>query len=66
MGNTMGGTQLEEGMRQLERQLEDLRVSKPACDTTGAHDVGLLQLEDGLDDKRKALAREQDDDRTAP
>ena len=59
-------TTLENQVRKLERRLEELRASKPAHDTTGAHDTQLLQLEDELADKRKALARQRHDDSTAP
>ena len=59
-------TTLEDQIRELERRLEELRASKPAHDTTGAHDMQLLQLDDELADKRKALARERQDDSTAP
>lgn len=50
---------LEAEIRELERQIEQLRASAPAHDTTGAHDMTLLVLEDELHDKRKALARER-------
>ena len=53
---------MEDEIRELERRIAELRASRPAHDTTGAHDMRLLQLEDELDDKRKALAREQDDE----
>lgn len=59
-------TALENQIRELERRLEELRASKPAHDTTGGHDMQLLQLEDELADKRKALARERDDGSTTP
>jgi len=50
---------IEREVRELERQIDELRASRPAHDTTGAHDMQLLQLEDELDDKRKALARQR-------
>ncbi len=58
--------ELEAEIRKLERQLEELRAAKPAHDTTGAHDRQLLLLEDELDDKRKALARERGEQPPAP
>jgi hypothetical protein len=51
----------EDEIRELERQIEELRASKPAHDTTGAHDMKLLLLEDELDEKRAALADERRD-----
>jgi len=57
----------EDEIRKLEKRIEELRASRPAHDTTGAHGMELLLLEDELDDRRKALARERDDDdATAP
>ena len=57
---------IEDEIRELERQIEELRASRPAHDTTGAHDMQLLQLEDELDDKRKAPAREREEDSVTP
>ncbi|MFW6164008.1 MAG: hypothetical protein ACODAJ_14675 [Planctomycetota bacterium] len=56
---------LETEIRELERQIEELRASAPAHDTTGAHDRQLLVLEDELDDKRNALARQRGEPPTA-
>ena len=55
----MSGTSLEDEIQDLEERIEALRASKPAHDTTGAHDMQLLQLEDELYDIRKALAHKQ-------
>ena len=57
---------LEEEIRELERQIEELRASTPAHDTIGAHDMQLLQLEDELSDKRKALLREREKGSATP
>jgi len=54
----------DDDIRELEKRIEELRASRPAHDTTGAHDMQLLQLEDELCDKRNALARERHDDST--
>jgi hypothetical protein len=61
----MDTTTLKDEIRELERRIEELTASKPAHDTTGAHDMELLRLQDELDDKRDALARERDEDATA-
>jgi len=47
----MRGSRLDEDIRELERRIEELRASRPAHDTTGAHDMKLLQLEDELDER---------------
>lgn len=62
----MSKAPLEDQIRNLERRIEELRSAKPAHDTTGAHDMELLQLEDELDDKRQALARERGGEPRAP
>jgi hypothetical protein len=59
--DTTTGTRLEDEIRELERQIEELRASRPAHDTTGAHDMRLLLLEDELHDKRAALAGQKRD-----
>jgi len=51
-------------IRELERRIGELRAAKPAHDTTGAHDMELLVLEEELDDKRQALARQRADEST--
>jgi len=62
----MAQASLDDEIRELERRIEELRAAKPAHDTIGAHDMQLLQLEDELDDRRKALARERDENATTP
>ena len=56
----MSGGGLDEEIRDLEKQIEALTASKPAHDFTGTHKMQLLELEDELDQKRKAR-REMDD-----
>ena len=57
---------VEDEIQELEKRIEELRASRPAHDTTGVHSMELLVLEDELDDRRKALAREREDGATAP
>lgn len=40
----------------LEKRLVEAKASKPAHDTTGAHQVTLLEIEDELAEKHQALA----------
>ena len=56
----MSGSDLDEEIRDLEKQIDALKASKPAHDFTGAHERQLLELEDELDEKRKAQG-EMDD-----
>jgi len=56
----MGREQLEEEVEKLERKLEDMKATMPAHESSGSHAMRLLELEDELDEKRKAL---QDDSR---
>ena len=56
----MSGSSLDEEIRDLEKRIEALKASKPAHDFTGTHEMQLLELEDKLDEKRKAR-REMDD-----
>ena len=62
----MSESRLDDEIRELEKRIEELRASRPAHDRTGTHGMELLQLEDELADKRKALADERNDDPTAP
>ena len=59
----MSGSSLDEEIRDLEKRIEALKASKPAHDFTGTHEAQLLELEDKLDEKRKA--RMEMDDRRA-
>jgi hypothetical protein len=56
----MSAQDLDEAIRHLERQIETLKASKPAHDFTGAYERQLLELEDELDEKRKARAERND------
>jgi len=62
----MSESRLGDEIRELEKRIEELRASRPAHDRTGTHGMELLQLEDELADKRKALAGERNDDPAAP
>jgi len=50
----MSGSKLDEEIRDLEERIEALKASKPAHDFTGTHEMQLLELEEELDEKRKA------------
>jgi len=50
----MSANPLDEEIRELEKQIETLKASKPAHDFTGTHEAQLLELEDELDEKRRA------------
>ena len=56
----MSGSSLDEEIRDLEKRIEALKVSKPAHDFTGTHKMQLLELEEELDEKRRAQG-EMDD-----
>ena len=61
----MGKAQLEDEIKELEKHLEKLKESKPVHDTTGAYAQKVLELQDDIDDKRKALAKLGDSSTTA-
>jgi hypothetical protein len=48
--------QIEEEIAALEDRLARAKSAKPAHDLTGAHQAALLEIEDELAEKRKALA----------
>jgi len=54
---------LDDEIRDIEKQIEELKASKPAHDFTGTHEAQLLELEDELDEKREAR-REMADGKT--
>ena len=56
----MSGSSLDEEIRDLEKRIEALKASKPAHDFAGTHEMQLLELEEELDEKRKAQG-EMDD-----
>ena len=45
----------EEEIIALEEKIDKLRASKPAHDATGVYVMGLLELEDELQAKKKSL-----------
>jgi hypothetical protein len=47
--------QLEQEIALLKTRLAEAKAAKPAHDTTGAHQVTLLEIEDQLAEKRQAL-----------
>ena len=47
---------LLEQVASLEKRLQETKAKKPAHDPTGTHDAMLMEIEDQLFDKRKALA----------
>jgi hypothetical protein len=57
----MSAQRLADDIRELERQIEELRAARPAHDTTGSHDMELMLLQDELDPKHRALAGRQQD-----
>ncbi len=52
----MDKTTLKREIAALEERLAEAKSKKPAHDTSGAHPATLLEIEDELFDKRKALA----------
>lgn len=48
--------QVEQEIASLEERLAKTKASKPAHDTTGAYQATVLEIEDELDEKRRALA----------
>jgi|GEM_PF-1901580 len=61
----MSDSRLDEEIQDLEKRIEALKASKPAHDFTGTYEMQLLELEDELDEKRKAR-REMADGETQP
>ena len=61
----MNASRLDAEIRDLERRIEALKASKPAHDFTGTFEMQLLELEDELDEKRKAR-REIGNDKVRP
>lgn len=59
----MTKTQLAEEIALLEKRLEDAKAGKPAHDTTGTYQAVLLEIEDQLDERRRALAALAAEDR---
>ncbi len=58
---------LREEIAALEERLREAKTKKPAHDTSGTHDAMVLEIEDALFDKRKALASlEGGDSENAP
>ncbi len=51
----MDAARLEEEMRALEKRIGEMKATMPAHESTGAHTMKLLNLEDELDEKRRAL-----------
>lgn len=47
---------LLEQVASLEKRLQETKAKKPAHDPAGTHDAMLMEIEDQLFDKRKALA----------
>jgi len=50
----MSGSKLDEEIRDLEERIEALKASKPAHAFTSTHEMQLLELDEELDEKRKA------------
>jgi len=48
--------QIEKEIALLEERLAEAKAAKPAHDTTGAYEARLLEIEDELSEKRRALA----------
>jgi len=61
----MNASRLDDEIRDLEKRIETLKASKPAHDFTGTHEMRLLELEDELDEKRKAR-RDMEGQQTQP
>ena len=51
----MNKAQIEQEIAMLEARLLETKAAKPAHDTTGAYQAGLLEIEDALAEKRRAL-----------
>ena len=51
----MNKAQIEQEIALLESRLAEAKASKPAHDTTGAYEAKLLEIEDELDERRRAL-----------
>ena len=51
-----GKEALRQEIASLENLLQETKAKKPAHDPSGTHDAMLLDIEDQLFDKRKALA----------
>ena len=56
----MAKEQIEKEIDTLEEKIEKLKASKPAHDSTGAYVMGLLELEDELQAKKKKLQEPKD------
>lgn len=54
----MDRVQLKEEIAELQKRIEDLKATKPAHDKTGLYEMRILQLEEGLDEKKKKLAKQ--------
>ncbi len=52
----MDKREIEREIELLENRLAETKASKPAHDTSGAHQAMLLELEDELAERRQALA----------
>ena len=61
----MSASRLDDEIRDLQRRIETLKASKPAHDFTGTYEGQLLELEEELDEKRKAQ-REMGDGEAQP
>jgi hypothetical protein len=56
--------QLEQEIALLERRLAEAKAAKPGHDTTGAYQARLLEIEDELAEKRRAMATLKTTDKT--
>ena len=52
----MDRTRADKEIALLEKRLAEARASKPAHDISGAYQATLLEIEDELAEKRRALA----------
>lgn len=53
----MDTTSLDHQIRRLEKQLQALRASTPAHESTGAHQMRVFMLEEELEDLKEARDR---------
>jgi len=51
----MGQKQLKQEIEELERRLNDMKATMPAHESSGSHAMEVLDIEDELDEKAKAL-----------
>ena len=62
----MGQEKLEREIDELEKELDKMKAAMPAHESSGLHAMRIVELEDELDERKKALQDERRRGETSP